>query len=81
MQPIHSLEYEVTTELAAEVQRALAGRELRRGWRRDLSVFFGALVFTALILWLGLQGWILPGVAGGLLGVVTLFVAGALFRR
>lgn len=81
MEPIHSVEYELTSELAAEIHRRLVRWELRRGWRRDLPVFVGALVFTALIVWLGMEGWILPAVGGGLMCVVAIFVAGAVFRR
>ena len=49
MQPIHSVEYELTSELATEIQRTLLRWELRRGWRQDLPVLVGALVFAAAI--------------------------------
>jgi len=81
MEPIHSVEYELTGELAMEVQRCLLRWELRRGRWQDAPVFVGALTFTILILWLGLRGWILPGVGGGLLCVVALAVIAALLRR
>jgi hypothetical protein len=81
MEPLHLIEYELTSELATEVQRTLIRWDFRRGWRRDLQILISALAFTALILWLGLTGWILPGVAGGLLCVVVLFIVGALYRR
>jgi hypothetical protein len=81
MQPIHSIEYELTSELAAEIQRTLLPWQLRRGWRRDVPLFIGVLLLTALIVWLGVAGWILPGVGGGLLCVLTLFVMGAVWRR
>src|SRR5262252_847244 len=81
MQPIHSIEYEVASELATEVQGKLVRWELRRSWRRDLPILLGAAAFAALIVWLGLAGWILPSVGGGLLCVVMLFVVGAIFRR
>ena len=81
MQPIHAIEYELTSELATQIQRCLLRWELRRGRWQDLPVFVGALVFTVLILVLGLRGWILPGVGGGLLCVVALAVVVALFRR
>jgi hypothetical protein len=81
MQPIHSVEYELTSELATEIQRTLLRWELRRGWRQDLPVFVGALVFAALIIWLSLEGWILPTVGGGLMCLVMLFVIGAVYRR
>jgi hypothetical protein len=79
--PVHSVEYELTSEFAAEVRRMLLRWELRRSWRRDLPVFAGALFFGALISWLTLGGWLLPVVGGGLLCLVMLFVIGALFRR
>src|SRR5207249_3167632 len=81
MEPIHSIEYQLTSELATEVHRTLVRRELRRGWRREVPVLLGALAFAALIIWLGLKGWILPGVGGGLLCVVMFFVIGAVWRR
>lgn len=81
MQPIHTIEYEMTSELATEIHRTLVRWELRRGWRRDVPKFLAALVFTALIGWLSLQGWMLPVVGGGLLCLVALFVIGAMFRR
>lgn len=81
MQLLHSIEYELTSELAAEIHRRLVRRELRRGWKRDAQLYAGALVFAAMIVWSGLEGWILPAVGGGLLCVVTLFVIGAVFRR
>src|SRR5205823_10118342 len=81
MQPLHSIEYELTTELATTVHRTLLRRELRRGWRRDLPTFAGALIFAVLIVALGLAGLLMPGFGAALLCVVALFVAGALFRR
>jgi hypothetical protein len=81
MQPIHSLEYELTSELAAEIHRLLVRRELRRSWRRDVPLFAGGIIFAVLIIWFGLEGWLLPAVGGGLLCIVALFVMGALFRR
>src|SRR5262245_28559246 len=81
MQPLLSIEYELTTEMASSIQRELVRWELRRGRWRDLPLFFGAGLFIALIVWLGLAGWILPAVGGGLACLVVLFVMGALFRR
>jgi hypothetical protein len=81
IQPIHSIEYELTSEFASEVRRTLVRWELRRSWRRDLPVFVGALLFAAMIAWLTLGGWLLPVVGGGLLCVVMFFVIGALGRR
>ena len=81
MQPIHAIEYELTSELATQIQRCLLRWELRRGRWQDLPVFVGALVFAALIIWVSLEGWILPLVGGGLMCVVMLFVIGAVFRH
>jgi hypothetical protein len=80
MQPIHSIEYELTTELANDVQRTLVRWEFRRSWRRDAPVFLGALLIAAAIAWLTLQSWILPTVGGGLMCLLSLFVIAALFR-
>lgn len=81
MQPLHSVEYELTSALASEVHQKLLRFELRRGWRRDLPTLTGALVFALLIVGLGLEGWILPGVGGGLLALLTLLVLGVVWRR
>ncbi len=81
MQPLHAVEYELSSEMATNIHRALLRWELRRGWRQDLPVFIGALIFAGLLIWLSLQGWILPGVGGGLMCVVMLFVVGAIYRR
>jgi hypothetical protein len=81
MQPVHAVEYELTSELAMDIQRTLLRWELRRGWKRDAPVLLGALLFAALIIGLALQGWMLPGVGGGLLCLVVLFVLAAVFRR
>ncbi len=81
MEPVHSIEYELTSELAAEIQRTLLPWDFRRTWRRDVPAFLGALGVTVVIVWLALAGWILPTVGGGLLCLVTLFVMIALFRR
>jgi hypothetical protein len=81
MQPIHSLEYELTSELATEVTRTLVRWQLRRGWRRDVSLLAGVMLFAVLIIWLSLRGWILPGVGGGLMAVLMLFALGAVLRR
>lgn len=81
MEPLHSIEYELTSALATEVQGTLVRWDLRRGWRRDVPLLLFALTFAAAIVWLGLSGWILPAVGGGLLFLVTLFVVGAIYRR
>src|SRR5258708_32311724 len=81
MEPLHLIEYELTSELATEVQRTLVRWAMRRGWRRDVPVLLCALAFAALIIWLSLSGWILPGVGGALLCVGMLFALGAVYRR
>jgi hypothetical protein len=81
MEPIHSVEYELSSALATEIQRCLLRWELRRGRWQNVPVFLGTLIFTVLVLWLGLQGWILPAVGGGLLCAAALAVAGAVLRR
>jgi len=81
MEPLHVVEYELSSEFASEVQRTLMRWNTRRHWRRDLPVLLCGLAFSALIIWLGLSGWILPGVGGGLLCVVLLFVVGGIYRR
>ena len=81
MQPLHSVEYELTTEMATDIHRTLLHWELRRGRWQDLPVFLGALLFAALIVWLAFEGWILPAVGGGLMCLVMLFVIGAIHRR
>lgn len=81
MQPIHTVEYEVTSAWAADVERTLVRWEWRRGGWRDAPQFAAALVFAVLIVWLVVQGLILPGVGGGLMALLTLLVAGTVFRR
>jgi hypothetical protein len=81
MEPIHTIEYELTTDFATEVRRTIVRWELRRSWRRDLPVFAGALVFATLIIGLSLQGWILPAFGGALLCVIVFFAFGAIVRR
>src|SRR5688572_7405141 len=81
MQPLHAVEYEVTSELATALNRAAVRLELRRGWRRDVPTYLGAAVFAALIVWLGLAGLLMPAYGAGLLCLVALFVFGAVYRR
>jgi hypothetical protein len=81
MEPLHLIEYELTSEFATEAQRTLVRWDLRRGWPRDVPVFLCALALGAIIIWLGLTGWISPGVGGGMLCVVTLFALVAVYRR
>lgn len=73
MQPIHTIEYDLTSALALEIQRDLLRWETRRGWRRDLPTYVGAAAFAALIVAFCLHGSMLPGVGGGLLALLTLF--------
>jgi hypothetical protein len=81
MEPLHLIEYELTSELASEVRRTLVRWDLRRGWRRDVPTLLCALALAASIIWLSLSGWIAIGVGAGLLCVVTLFTLGAVYRR
>jgi hypothetical protein len=81
VEPIHAVEYELTSVLATDIRNKLLRWELRRGWRRDLPLYAGTLVFAALIIGLGIQGWMLPGVGGGLLCLLTLFAFGSVMRR
>ncbi len=81
MQPVHTVEYELTSALAGDVHHKFLRSELRRGWWHDAPTFVGAFLFAVLIISLGLEGWILPAVGGGLLCILTLFVLGAVLRR
>jgi hypothetical protein len=81
MEPLHVIEYDLTSELAKEIHDNLVRWDLRRGWRRDLPILLCALTFGALVIVLGLQGWVQPGIAGGILCVPALFVIGAVYRR
>jgi len=81
MEPLHAIEYELTSALATDVQDTLVRWDFRRGWRRDVPFLLFALTFAVAIVWLGLAGWILPVVGGGLLFLVTLFAIGAIYRR
>jgi hypothetical protein len=81
MQPIHSLEYELTSAWATDVQRRLARWEWQRSRWRDGPQLAAALILGFLIIFAVLQGWMLPGVGGGLAALLTLFAIGAVFRR
>jgi len=81
MEPIHTIEYEMTSALATDIQCKLLRWEVRRGWRRDWPLYVGTVIFAALIIGLGLEGWILPGVGSVLLFLLTFFALGALVRR
>jgi len=81
MEPIHAIEYEMTSALATDIQHKLLRWELRRSWRRDLPLYAATLLFAVLIVGLGLEGWILPGVGGGLLCLLTFFTLVGLMRR
>ena|SRR5271165_1397491 len=81
MDPIHTVEYEMTSALASDIESKLLHWEMWRGWKRDLRFYIGAIVFGALIIAFGLQGWIHPAVTSGLLCLLTLFVLSALSRR
>jgi hypothetical protein len=81
MQPLHAIEYELTSEMATRIHRTLLRWQWRRDWRRDVPTLIGGLVFAALISWLALEGWMLPGFGAALLCVVVLFMMGAVYRR
>jgi hypothetical protein len=78
---LHSVEYELTSEFAGDVERTMTKWELRRGWRRDLPLFAVALVLAVGIVWAGMSEYFLPVVSGGLLCLLTFFAVGAAFRR
>jgi hypothetical protein len=75
------VEYELKREFATEVYRSLMRWELRRGRRQDAGLLGGALLLAGAIIWLGLTGWILPLVGGGLMCALMLFMLGAVLRR
>ncbi len=81
MEPTHSLEYELNTELATDIQRSLLQFGRRHGWRRDLPLLCGWLVFALLLAWPVMAGWLSPGIGGGILFVATFFVLSAVYRR
>lgn len=81
MEPIHSIHYQLTNELATTIHQRLLRWELRRGWREDVPTFLGAMVFAGLLVELARRGWILGGFAAGLLCLLMLFVLGAVYRR
>jgi hypothetical protein len=81
MQPLHAIEYTLTTEMATTIHRTLSRWQWRRDWRRDVPTLIGGLLFAALISWLALEGWMLPGFGAGLLCVIALFMMGAVYRR
>jgi hypothetical protein len=81
MPETHSIEYELTSELASDIHQTLVRWQFRRGWRRDIPMLAGASVLGALIVWLSLRGWIVSGVGGALLGLLVFLVLGAIFRR
>lgn len=81
MGPVHSIEYELTTELAANIQRTLLRWQLRRGWRRDLLAFITVLGVAGIIIWLWLGEWIPTGMGAVLLFVVVFFGMVSIARR
>ena len=78
MEPKHTVEYELTTEMATEIQRTLLPAVLRHAWRRDVPVILGWLVAALSLAGPVLAGWLSPGVGGGLLFFATLLGLGAL---
>ena len=81
MEPAHALEYELTSELANDIQRTLLRFSMRHGWRRDLPLILGWLVFALLLAWPVLAGWMWPGLAGGILFIATLIVLCTIYGR
>ncbi|MCI0681645.1 MAG: hypothetical protein L0Y71_06045 [Gemmataceae bacterium] len=81
MEPKHALEYELTSEMANEIQRTLMRFALRHGWRRDVPLLLGWLVFALVLAWPVFTGWLTPGIGGGILFLATLFVLAGVYRR
>src|SRR5262245_34926014 len=81
MEPKHAVEYELTSEMATDIQRTLLRFALRHGWRRDVPLLLGWLVVALLLAWPVLAGWMPPGVGGGILFLATLFVLAGVYRR
>jgi hypothetical protein len=67
--------------MASEIQRDLLRFALRGWWRKDLPVLLWGVVLAFLLAIPVMVGWLLPGVGGGLLCLVTLFVLASLLRR
>jgi hypothetical protein len=74
MEPKHVLEYELTSERANDIQRTLLRFSMWRGWRRDVPLLVGWLVFALMLALPVLGGWMWPGVAGAMLFFATFFV-------
>ena len=81
MEPKHALEYDLTSELANDIQRTLLRHSMRHGWRRDVPLILGWLVFAFLLAWPVLSGWMPPGVGGALLFFATLIVLCTIYGR
>lgn len=81
MEPRHALEYELTSELATDVQRTLLRFALWSGWRRDLPLILGWAAFALLLACPVLIGWLSPGIGGGILFLATFFVLCTIYGR
>lgn len=81
MNPIHSVEYEVTSAWVTQLERELSRWEWRRGVWQDAPQYAAAVIFAGLLVWLVLQGLVLPGVGGGLMALLMFFVLGVVYRR
>src|SRR5262245_38121136 len=81
MEPLHAIEYELTSELAADVQRNMLRHAARHAWRRELPLLLGWLVFAGLLAWPVVGGWWSPGIGGAVLFLVTLVVLCTVYRR
>lgn len=80
MQTSHTVEFELTEDLVSDFTRLWIDRELYP-WRRTLPQALLAVLLAASIIVLGLNGWIAPAVAGGLMLVLAFPVGMAIVRR
>jgi hypothetical protein len=81
MEPKFALEYELTSEMATEIQRTLMRAALQQGWRRDLPLILGWLAFALVLAYPVFIGWLTPGIGGGLLFFATLLALCTMYAR
>lgn len=81
IQTLHEVEFELTEDQIADYARVLINRDIYGGWKQTLPVALAAILLATWIVVLGLQGWIAPLVAGGLLLVIAFPVGVHLVRR
>jgi hypothetical protein len=79
-QTLHTVEFELTEDLVSDFTRLWIDREVYP-WRRTLPQLALAIVLAACIILLGLNGWIAPIVAGGLMLILAFPVGVAMVRR